>query len=69
MTPIKEYQSNDFTDFEFEDDYENCCVVCQKPTESNDILCYSCRQEYDELALLWRRTSEGIKEKFKEEII
>lgn len=68
MTPIKEYESHEFTDYEFEDEFENECEICGKPTESGDALCYSCRQEYDELSLLWRRTSEGVKEKFKEEI-
>ena len=69
MTPIKEYESHEFTDYEFESEFENACEICGKPAESNDTLCYSCRKEFDELALLWRQTSEGVRERFKEEIV
>ena len=66
MTPI--YKSDTFEDYEFLAETEDECEICGKPKAYGDSLCEKCRNEYDTLFYAWVNASEGVKDRFKEEI-
>ena len=68
MTPINEFKTDDFSDFEFTTDADFECEICGKPKAYGDSLCEKCRNEYDTLYYAWVNASEGVKDKFKGEI-
>ena len=67
MTPIKEYESHEFTDYEFEDEKESC-EICGRDRQFGDSLCGRCREEYDRLYETWYATSNGVRDAFRKEI-
>lgn len=68
MTPIKEYESNEFIDYAFEDDTERTCEVCGSASVlGNDTLCFSCREEYEKFKYAWNTSSEEIRELVRKE--